>query len=88
MLTTVLADRLNLGYQPLRSEILTKVDGQPVRNLRHLISLVEGSQEEFITFSFGEEELPVTLNRKKMLDLTPAILERYRVPADRSASLR
>ncbi|MBR4518159.1 MAG: trypsin-like peptidase domain-containing protein [Victivallales bacterium] len=88
VMTTVLADKLNVGYQGFRSEILTKVNGQPVRNLRHLISLVEESQEEFITFYFGEQETPVTLKRKKMLDQTPAILERYRVPADRSASLR
>jgi S1-C subfamily serine protease len=88
VLSTVLADRLNLGYQGFRSEILTKVNGKPVRNLKELISMVENSQDEFITFCFGELNTPVTLNRKKMLEQTPVILKNYRVPADRSKSLR
>ena len=88
VLSTVLADRLNLGYQGFRSEILTKVNGKPVRNLKELISMVENSQDEFITFCFGEQNTPVTLNRKKMLEQTPVILKNYRVPADRSKSLQ
>jgi S1-C subfamily serine protease len=88
VLSTVLADKLNLGYQGFRSEILTKVNGKAVRNLKELIAVVEKSEDEFITFYFGEQNTPVTLNRKKMLERTPAILQNYRVPADRSKSLQ
>jgi len=87
VLSTVLADRLNLGYQDLRTEILVKVNNKPVRNLKELISMVENSRDEFITFCFGEEDIPVTLNRKKMLERTPVILKNYRVPSNRSKSL-
>ncbi len=88
VLSTVLADRLNQGYQGFRSEILTKVNGKPVRNLRELISMIENCQDDFITFCFGDQDTPATLNRKKMLQQTPQILKRYRVPADRSKSLQ
>ncbi len=87
VLSTVLADRLNLGYQNLRAEVLVKVNDKHVRNLKELISMVENNQDEFITFCFGEEKIPVTLNRVKMLERTPDILKNYRVPADRSKSL-
>ena len=87
ILTTVLADRINLGYQNLRAEILVKVNDRPVRNLKELISMVEKSKDDFITFYFGEDNTPVTLNRKKMLERTPDILKNYRVPNDRSKSL-
>ena len=88
VLSTVLADRLNLGYQGFNSVALTSINGKPVRNLKELISMVENSKDEFITFYFGEQKTPVTLNRKKMLEQTPNILKNYRVPSDRSESLR
>ena len=84
----VLADQVNLGAQGLSAEVLTSVNGQPVRNLREFIAMVEGSDEEFITWCFGKDDYPVTLDLRKLRATTPAILERYRVPADRSASLR
>ena len=88
VLSTVLADRLNLGYQGFSSVALTSINGKSVRNLKELISMVENSKDEFITFYFGEQNTPVTLNRKKMLEQTPNILKNYRVPSDRSESLR
>ncbi|MBQ7176303.1 MAG: trypsin-like peptidase domain-containing protein [Victivallales bacterium] len=88
VLSTVLADRFNRGYQNFRSQILTKVNEKAVRNLKELISIVENDKGEYITFYFGEKTTPVTLNRKKMLKQTPVILKRYRVPSDRSKSLQ
>ncbi|MBQ4480349.1 MAG: trypsin-like peptidase domain-containing protein [Victivallales bacterium] len=88
VLSFVLGDRVNVGYQGLMALQLNKVNEKKVINLPDLISFIENSEEEFITLTLGENDYPVTLDLKKLRDSTPAILKRYRVPADRSASLR
>ncbi len=85
--TYVLPDAVNLGYQDYFPHRLTAVDGKKVRNLRELIDAVEKSKNTYISFTFGEFDI-VTLDRKKILQATPRIMERYRLPADRSDSLK
>lgn len=82
VLSMVLGDKVNMGYQFLGTEHLTKVNGKKVLNLKDLVSLVENCEEEFITFTMGEN-FPVTLDLKEIKAATPSILERYRVPYDR-----
>ncbi len=88
VLTGVLGDSVNVGYQDLIVVQLVKVNGRKLVNLRELISIVENSKEEFITFSFGKNEQPVTLNLPELRKATTDILRRYHVPADRSESLQ
>ncbi len=83
VLTMVLGDEVNMGYQDSALVIVHNVNGKPVKNLRELIRMVETCQSEFITFSVNGHDLPITLDTKKIRDATPRILKRYRVPADR-----
>lgn len=82
VLTMVLSDEVNIGYQDKECELVRKVNGKPVHNLRELIRMVETCESEFITFSLGDD-LPIILDTKKIRNATPRILERYRIPADR-----
>lgn len=87
VLSQVMADEVNMGYQDMFASVLASVDGKKVRNLKDLIAAVESARGEFITFAF-EEDPPVTLDTKKMREATPKILARYRIPADRSKNLQ
>lgn len=82
VLTQVLGDEVNVGYQTLNSLVLDSINGKEVHNLREAVKMVEECTDEYITFAF-EEDYPVTLNIRKLREATPKILERYRVPADR-----
>lgn len=87
VLSLIMADEVNMGYQNIDCVELTHVNGQKVKNLKDLIATIEQSNDEFITFTVGED-FPIILDLKKLKAATPRILERYRVPADRSANLK
>ena len=82
VLTQVLGDEVNVGYQNLDAMVLESINGQKVHNLREVTEMVENCKEEYITFEF-EGDVPITLNTEKMRNATPNILERYRIPSDR-----
>jgi len=82
VLSLVLGDEANIGYHLLMARELVAVNGVKIRNLRHLVELVDNCKDEYITFNFAED-LPVILNLKHLREANPRILERYRVPADR-----
>ena len=82
VLTQVLGDEVNVGYQNFDSMVLVSINGKKVRNLREAVELVESCQDEYITFEF-EGDVPVTLNIGKLRAATPRILERYHITADR-----
>lgn len=86
VLSQVLADKINMGYQGIASAVLKTVNGEKVHNLRELISVIGNTKDEFVIFAF-EDDPPIILDVKKMRAATPRIMERYRVPADRSKNL-
>ena len=82
VLTQVLGDEVNVGYQDLGVMVLSTINGQKVHSLRKAAEMVEKCKDEYITFEF-ESDVPVTLNINKLRTATPHILDRYRIPADR-----
>ncbi len=82
VLTQVLGDEVNVGYQNFDSMVLVAINGKKVRNLREVVEIVESCKDEYITFEF-ENDIPVTLNIGKLREATPRILERYHITADR-----
>ena len=82
VLTQVLDDEVNVGYQNFDSMVLVAINGKKVRNLREVVEIVESCKDEYITFEF-ENDIPVTLNIGKLREATPRILERYHITADR-----
>lgn len=83
----VLAADVNQGYQNENFWQIESVDGEKVRNLRHLISLIEaGEDNEFVSFENGGGQKMI-LDRNKVKAEQPKILATYRIPADRSPDL-
>ncbi len=82
VLTQVLGDEVNVGYQNFDSMVLESINGKKVHNLREAVELVESCKDEYITFEF-EGDIPVTLNIGRLREATPRILDRYHITADR-----
>ena len=82
VLSMVLGDEVNIGYNRLIARELEQVNGKKIRNLKELVETVEKCKDEYITFTFAED-LPVILNLNHLREANPRILKRYRVPADR-----
>jgi hypothetical protein len=82
VLTQVLGDEVNVGYQNFDSMVLDSINGKKVHNLREAAELVESCKDEYITFEF-EGDIPVTLNIGKLRKATPKILDRYHITSDR-----
>ena len=62
-----------------------------VRNLRHLVELVEACREGFVCFGLdrGDEwDVKVIVDAKEMREATARVMKRNQIPADRSEDLR
>jgi S1-C subfamily serine protease len=86
VLMRVLADDVNLGYHDWSGWIVEKVDGRPINNLRELVNAVETGTDEFVVFS-DDRNSELVMDRAKARAALPDILQRYRIPADRSEDL-
>ena len=87
VLQAVLADAVNVGYHREENLVVTRVNGQPLRDLADLIAKIEGADGAFIVVE-TEEGKKVVLRKEAALAANPGILERYRIPADRSPDLK
>ena len=88
VLVRVLADDVNRGYHGYSSWIVEFVNGERIKNLKDLIHKVETADEAgFIVFSDCRHN-EMVLDKQKVQAATEGILERYRIPADRSGELR
>ena len=46
----VLAHEINVGYEDFSNLAVEKFNGEPIKNLKQLVKLVENCTEEFLTF--------------------------------------
>lgn len=87
VLSEVLADDVNMGYQQINYISVDSINGVKVKNMKHLIELIENSKNRFIEISL-ENKGRVVIELKKLKEATPRILERYRIPFDRSTDFQ
>ncbi len=86
LLIRVLASDVNLGYHENENLIIKKVNGKEISNLDELVTRVESTEGEFVTFedSNGRE---LVIERGLAGDTKPMILKTYRINSDRSDDL-
>jgi hypothetical protein len=82
----VLAASVNEGYHEVTNWIVEEVDGGKVRNLRDLITRVEGGAGPFVEFRSPSGQ-QLILDRAQVAAQQASILELYRIPFDRSQDL-
>jgi S1-C subfamily serine protease len=85
ILTQILADEINLGYGHLYNEGVAKVNGVVPRDMRDFVTRISHATDlvEITTSSGGV----IMLDVDGVARANPRILERYRIPRDRSADL-
>lgn len=86
ILSQVLMDDINTGYERLADFQVKKVNGVVVENLKHLRRLVEGCTEESLRFDLDDERV-VVLNYENAKGATSRILKRHRIPSAMSLDL-
>ena len=79
------------GYIGVSGSLVRSVNGVKVRNLRHLVELVEACKDGFVCIGLdcGEEwDVKVIVDAKEMRESTVRVMKRNLIPSDRSEDLR
>lgn len=87
VLTRVLPDCLNVGYQTLKDQIVTAVNGIAVKNMQDLVHIFETCEEPYYRISL-ESHREVVLHRDEVESRHDKILKNYLISHDRSEDLR
>lgn len=82
VLSGVLPDDYNLGYENLRFLLVDRINGVEINTLENIVSALESSEDGFHRIRFMPEErvLHVVLNAKEIESATTRILQKYRIP--------
>lgn len=85
VLSAVLPDPSNIGYQDARFLILDKLNGKPVRTLSDILAAKDASQNGFhlLEFREGDSLRRIVLDAGETDGATERILQRYGIQKDR-----
>ena len=91
VISDVLPDVSMEGYLGCDRSLVRTVNGTKVKNLRHLVQLIESCQDGFVRFGLdmdNEWDVKMIADAKELREATPRVMQRYQIPADRSEDLR
>ncbi|XP_045812593.1 protease Do-like 10, mitochondrial [Trifolium pratense] len=86
ILSQVLMDDINAGYERLADLQVLKVNGTEIDNLEHLCELVENCSTDSLHFDLDDNRV-IVLNYETAKIATCRILKRHRIPSAMSADL-
>ncbi|XP_057782424.1 protease Do-like 2, chloroplastic [Salvia miltiorrhiza] len=86
ILSQVLANDENIGYEDMSNEQVLKLNGTWIRNIHHLTHLVDSCKDKYLVFEF-EDNFLVVLERESVLAASKSILKGYGIPSERSDDL-
>lgn len=87
ILSEVFADDINVGYQNIKFQPVTKLNGKVPLDLKDIINTIENTKDGFVEIELAKH-LKIVLDVTKMRNANSEILNRYRIPADRSADMK
>ncbi len=85
ILSQILADEINIGYEGLYSESIMSVNGKKPRDIQHFVSLVEKSTNTVEIHTSSNSRIVFDVKKARLR--SAPILERYRIERDRSVNL-
>ncbi|HLU68395.1 MAG TPA: trypsin-like peptidase domain-containing protein [Kofleriaceae bacterium] len=85
ILTQILADEINVGYEGLYSESVVAVNGRMPRDIADFVRMVEASRGMLEIRTSSDSFIVLDAERARAAN--PRILERYRIARDRSPDL-
>ncbi len=86
VLQHVFADPVNRGYHEYGQLRITTVQGKPVRDLVHLVQIVEESKGSYVRFETANKA-QIVIERRLARERRDKILRKYGITADRSPDL-
>lgn len=86
ILTEILGDEVNLGYQSYSNIILEEVNGKKILNMKDLSEVIETMNEGFMTFRF-KDKIQIVLDIKKMKESMNRIMDNYGLSSSKSKDL-
>lgn len=86
ILSQVLANDVNIGYEDMGNQQVLKFNGTRIKNIRHLAHLVDTFKGKYLVFEFEENFLAV-LDREASTAASMCILKGYGIPSERSTDL-
>ncbi|KAL4588228.1 hypothetical protein LXL04_001110 [Taraxacum kok-saghyz] len=86
ILSQVLANEVNIGYEDMSNEQVLKFNGTRIKNIHHLAHLVDSCKDKYLIFEFEDNYLAV-LEREASSSASSCILKDYGIPSERSSDL-
>ncbi|XP_062087286.1 protease Do-like 2, chloroplastic isoform X2 [Humulus lupulus] len=86
LLSQVLANEVNIGYEDMSNQQVLKLNGTRIRNIHHLAHLVDSCKDKYLVFEF-EDNYIVVLEREAATAASSCILKDYGIPSERSSDL-
>ena len=85
ILSLVLPDPYNLGYQTTRNQIVHEINGKPIVRLPDVEAALKQPQDGYhiITFAEGHTPARIVLDAEQLEEATSRILRRYGIDSDR-----
>lgn len=86
ILSQVLANEVNIGYENMSNQQVLKFNGTWIKNIHHLAHLIDSCKDKYLVFEFEDNYLAV-LEREAAAAASPCILKDYGIPSERSSDL-
>ena len=80
ILIGVLPDPINDGYHSFRNQVITTVNGQPVRNMKDVFRISD-EQGTLHRFTLYGTDIELVLDQNKIEDANRRLSERYHIPS-------
>ena len=86
VLVKVLADEINIGYHSFEDTVIARVNGRTLSTMEDLVGAFEQNSSRYHVIE-DVKGFKIVLDRAEVVKNNPRILEKYKVPRDRSADL-
>lgn len=86
ILSQVLANEVNIGYEGMSNQQVLKFNGTRIKNIHHLAYLVDSCTNKYLIFEF-EDNYVVVLERESATSASSCILKDYGIHSERSSDL-
>ncbi|KAJ7977492.1 Protease Do-like [Quillaja saponaria] len=86
ILSQVLANDVNIGYEDMSNQQVLKFNGTRIKNIHHLAHLVDSCKNKYLVFEF-EDNYVAILEREAAIAASSCILKDYGIPSERSSDL-
>ena len=86
VLTKILGDELTVGYDDFRDHVIISVNGTAISSMEDVVQAIEDNEGTYhvLVDEWGNQ---IVLDRAATIEAQKAIMERYKIDADRSADL-